>query len=1117
MKKKWGSRCIDHANAAGVFSIVTRTGTWRYLPSLVQWLQHSQKNYCELCNYTFVFHKQYTNSMPDGILPIWLYSRYVGWRLAQVATYLVRTVVVGCSWLLLVPYFNAHVWRWCFTFGDRVSDFLMGVKTEHDPPVQSVPWPAWPSLWNGAEVRVASRALGRRLVREFTEGWVHSMLVTGGLLLTFIAVFLLREWVAQHFHEIQEEPEEVAEPEDPARAQRRAAALAAAHVRAEHMMAADPDQVAMQDIVRAALGQQGLPPPREAPRQPLVAPPEPELDDDAWVDQELAPRPARDDEWVDESDDDVVVERPPLPNHVPLRPAPDVPLDDRDEDEEWDDREEAEHFAEDMEGMLEAVGLHGPFIVFFQSLVLVQGLAIATTVVFVALPYILGRMIGLRAFDLVLLPLHSLSRATDPVLEWLVARLASVGRLVLPSSLSMPRIAAAASSEPGSWAFLAPAVHVAHKYAHTLSVWGMQAQGYVRSPQPWARVVCVGLGHLYLLLILVIEAYAGAFLHNVRMEWTADFLKQYLLIAKVLFFSVVDLLCFPLMCGVLLDWCFFPLFPGASLGQMVAGWKAAPFTYMFCRWTFGTVYMFHFAQFLSAIRSVVRPGVMCWMRDATDPDFHPIREILETRSGLQLRRIGDSVLIYGVVACLVFGAGLRAVYFALPGVLPLVWKPSQPRLQVPLDLLVVHFGLHIAVKRTRLTFHARRAFRQWWIWAAKRVRLSAFLMGDHQLDEQGYVPGPWTSQLRTWLRATPGLESHPEFVHTGGYARVPADDHPPRKTALVIATTAEGVPVDDEAVEALNKQEAALATMTEKAAYTIVYIPPHLRRRVVALLGLLWVSCSLVVVGALIGPLLLGRGMLRVVGGQGVHDVYAIGLGYVAVTLGVFAKHGYSAWQTSHGALGPRLAQSARLAGRVVYVLGAFSGVVPLLFGMVLYQYLIPVQMWTSEGIPTLPIVHTWALGLISLHCALLTVLLVRPDDFPQLWDAYDVLQHGRLWRIPAGVATQTTLLPVLQVLVPALLLPYFVAALALAARGELGAPAEVHQHYLRLANVAVLVMALGGALRRWVLSRLDTWTGVLRDELFLDSTELCNYDPYDAKRAEGHYGPRPERVVRGH
>ena len=50
-------------------------------------------------------------------------------------------------------------------------------------------------------------------------------------------------------------------------------------------------------------------------------------------------------------------------------------------------------------------------------------------------------------------------------------------------------------------------------------------------------------------------------------------------------------------------------------------------TAMFLHWLVGMVYVFYFASFVLLLREVLRPGVLWFLRNLNDPDFHPVQEV----------------------------------------------------------------------------------------------------------------------------------------------------------------------------------------------------------------------------------------------------------------------------------------------------------------------------------------------------------------------------------------------------------------------------------------------------------------------------------------------------------
>ncbi|WFD43722.1 RING-type E3 ubiquitin transferase [Malassezia psittaci] len=1137
---------------------------------LVQWLQHSQKKYCELCNYSFVFHKHYTHSMPNGALPVWLYARYLSWRGMQICMYIMRIMLVIFAWLLLVPYTTYRVWRMYFHVGDRIVDTIAGSHDIQGPrpaSVSSLPSSPWPMMnWSSPNTWLQfCWQLLLRVLEEVTDCWLPSVVVTGSIILSFVAVLLLREWVVQNMHDthhaVDDDPAPV--PVDEARERMRIAALATAQARAENMLAADPTQMVRDDLLRTGetdserdrdlashntndlhddhqnvLGEVPSNPFDQATRYQVDSAVEMQSTVHAIGEQPTELNANRaEDEWVDESESDTSRSDEQDPDQVQIMEpwgldaaaripnAHDnqfaLPQDNEEDLEEdpdnWDEAENAEHLAEDLENILEAIGLHGPLLNFLQTLALVQALTVSVITVFVALPFCIGRLLGFRVLDIVWVPAQTLRRVTDPVFEKVLSLLAlPLHWLHFEKSSAIHTVATPIQSEISLWTrttWLAALARAVQGAGQGLVHFGHSMQAHTKGYNTWERIMCIMLGHMYAVLLLAAEAYGGKWLHGVPIRWATHLLRQVMLISKVLIFSVIDLLLFPLFCGLLLEWCLFPLFPGASLHRLAGNAMQAPFTFAFCRWTSGTIYMFHFAQFLSAIRSVVRPGVLCWMRDAADPDFHPIKEILETRSTLQLRRIVDSMLMYGAVLVFIVGITLRMITWTLPNVLPLNWHPLTPVLHVPIDLLLVHFGLRAAIVRTKLAHHSRRIFRLWWKAAAKRLRLSAFLMGDDRLDERGYLAGSFTDQVRQFVWPQHISTKHDAWIEDGGYARVPADDRPAPDSQLIIPTDASGNPLGAEAEKAFETQQKAIAKMKEGATYTVVYLPPHLRRRVKLLLVMLWLSTSAVGAVAFVGPLLIGRAWAYVGAMRGMHDIYALVLGYTTLVAAYLAK---TAWTQSQVL---RRRNPARLLTTIacsIYVFGAFLIVIPLLIGVLLHQYIIPTQQ-SIDGVPQLNVVYTWCLGAVALNCALLTSSMISADDQPVICAVYELMQHGRVWRVPVRHATHKVLLPMLAYLLPAIVTPYVFAAIVLRFSDTMQSSAEFQALVLRYCNYAVILAAGLGIIVRTIPQRLGLWTGVLRDELYLESTELCNYDQAQhISQQNDHYGPLPDRYVRG-
>jgi E3 ubiquitin-protein ligase MARCH6 len=124
--------------------------------------------------------------------------------------------------------------------------------------------------------------------------------------------------------------------------------------------------------------------------------------------------------------------------------------------------------------------------------------------------------------------------------------------------------------------------------ARTQDIWTQFALG----EGPSERMFAVLLGYavvglllaLYLNILTVGNAKsAGRAVRNA--------VRQQLLVLKVATFIFIELVTFPLACGVVLDLCTVWLFPEANLHSRAAFFFQAPLTAMFYHWVAGTLFM----------------------------------------------------------------------------------------------------------------------------------------------------------------------------------------------------------------------------------------------------------------------------------------------------------------------------------------------------------------------------------------------------------------------------------------------------------------------------------------------------------------------------------------------
>ena len=130
------------------------------------------------------------------------------------------------------------------------------------------------------------------------------------------------------------------------------------------------------------------------------------------------------------------------------------------------------------------------------------------------------------------------------------------------------------------------------------------------------RSIAILCGYLFFALLGVLYLRLAAAIRGTdkkgRVEsGLADILYQAGGVMKVILIISIEMIVFPLYCGLLLDLALLPLFGNASLHSRIHFIMASPNTSLFIHWFIGTCYMFHFALFVSMCRKIMRSGVLC--------------------------------------------------------------------------------------------------------------------------------------------------------------------------------------------------------------------------------------------------------------------------------------------------------------------------------------------------------------------------------------------------------------------------------------------------------------------------------------------------------------------------
>ncbi|KAH7043980.1 RING finger membrane protein [Macrophomina phaseolina] len=550
----------------------------------------------------------------------------------------------------------------------------------------------------------------------------------------------------------------------------------------------------------------------------------------------------------------------------------------------------------------------------------------------------------------------------------------------------------------------------------------------------------------------------------------SDILQQAGGVLKVILIISIEMIAFPLYCGILLDGALLPLFEQATVSSRIDFARSSPWTAGFVHWFVGTCYMFHFALFVSMCRKIMRTGVLYFIRDPDDPTFHPVRDVLERSVTGQLRKIAFSAFVYGALVICCLGGVVWSLYYGFDGVLPIHWATNDPSMEFPLDLLFFNFLTPLVIKLFKPSDGLHEMYQWWFRKCARALRLSDFLFGEKKPDERGrhYVRAPASDQVR---------------IRRGQSVFVDVD---------VFDNRLDGKAEDDP----IHGKDSGL---TET-----VYIPPYFRFRICLFVVAIWLFAAATGVGVTVIPLLFGRRLFAQFMPEGSHinDIYAFSVGvYIlgAVAYGLFhlrnifkfmsdsARHPFNATYSTLSILGGYAKQAASVA----YVYGALILVLPVLFAIFLEFYvLIPLHAYLGPGeTHVIHIIQDWTLGFLYARIAA-RILLWNPRSL--ISRALQAVVRDGYLHPNARLATRAFVLPVAVFFASTLLLPLVAAQLAnstwYASAGE-----ETKMKVYTL----VYPLALGVGLSAWMawcaVRATERWRQRIKDEVYLIGERLHN------------------------
>ncbi|KAJ7708893.1 hypothetical protein B0H17DRAFT_1174191 [Mycena rosella] len=730
-----------------------------------------------------------------------------------------------------------------------------------------------------------------------------------------------------------------------------------------------------------------------------------------------------------------------------------------------------------------------------------------TNVVFLGVLFLISIVFGQhraeRTFELTSSVYFRVHKLSDKPLEQLLAWTSSSSPTTPPPSTISPssgfQHAIVNAAEPY---FAALGQEVRVSATQIQATWTRLALGH----GPKEKIFAVALG--YVVVMVLVSLYLNLLtVGNMKTAGRAvrTAVREQLLVLKVATFIFIELVTFPLGCGIVLDLCTVWLFPEASLLSRGAFFKQAPLTAMFYHWVAGTMFMYSFAVLLAGCRTLLRKGAMWFIKDPQDQNSHPIRDILDRPTLTQLRKICVSAIMYSFVVACVVGSVAGLLFVGSKSILPFRWKNREPLSNVPIDLIFLHLVLPYTTHYFRPRTSVKRVSKALWKFLASRLRLSSYFFGGRYPHEE-YTSKHWGT---LFVRLEEDL-ADPTNVKDGSFRRVPASDNIslPRDMRATAAVTEHGEPIDDEArrLIAMQNEEALKAKRAIHEDYMVVYIPPHFQYRVFLFIAILWVLGALFLGVTFALPIQLGRSFFGLFVARTVHDGYS----FIAGTYLLWACYligravdRLDKRRQRRGGDEPRadlrllvVKRGLLWIAKISYMILFLGIVVPTLLSLVVDLYIIlPIRLSLDPAlVPRIRLVDSWAMGLLYAKI-MLHINRMQPPN-PITRGMQHITNNG--WTHPEPItATKEVIGPLVFGLLGMILLPGGVFLLA-----QHFIPFIPKNSRLLFMEVypAIFVIAAGIRFGAVLLEMLGTWSQSIRDKEFLVEMRLRNLEPDSSK-----------------
>lgn len=459
----------------------------------------------------------------------------------------------------------------------------------------------------------------------------------------------------------------------------------------------------------------------------------------------------------------------------------------------------------------------------------------------------------------------------------------------------------------------------------------------------------------YTVLLLGSYAYSSTVPRNSNSRKLLVFFYSVVKVCGLLALEIVGC---PLVTGWWLDICTIDV-GATSLASRLAFAIQAPWTAMFLHWLGGILFMHNFSGAVGLLREVMRPGALWFFRDPDDPDFHPVKQMLEKPLAVYCRRLLMISILYGLVIFLVAWVPIHFALLLIPSLLPF-----NLTLTHPVEFLCLSFAIPVLPDLIGNVSASKDLVKAWLGAGGKATGISAYLL-----------PPPDS----TWPRDRRCGVCHKSCQAEGG--------------AVLCRFCG---------IDAYCSTKCADIALSTGGHGPTCYRKTWFTTRVAAFLLLATVWLVGVVTFTFTVPILIGRDLLGLVFNSQVHEIYSLSTGvaalFVAMQAGYGLGHVLCSGLTGLTTAIPKMVRLAIRLSAAFIAAAILLGWLPLLVGLVTdFAIIMPLKCLAADLSPTVSLWQDWGVGVMLLRMGHQAWAEAGPGPRPILYEVLESIRDAGL------------------------------------------------------------------------------------------------------------------------